>query len=177
MISPEYVSVARYRIAKWKDSGLSLYQICRIKLGGRLSVESAQKLINSHEPPGPGKCSECGKFTKLRHNHHTNYVKDIVVPLCVRCHRRRHRGPRMDISGVLPHSESELLKWFPNWNGESQLRSQINLTADNETLLETFKELCRQVIPTYNETPTSIANAMLTEKLRQEIERLRKKAK
>lgn len=54
---------------------------------------------------------------------------------------------------------------------------QVRLTTDNENLLETFKELCRQVIPTYNETPTSITNAMLTEKLRQEIERLRKKAK
>jgi hypothetical protein len=54
---------------------------------------------------------------------------------------------------------------------------QIRLTPDNEKLLGIYRELCRQVLPAYNEKEGSIVNGMLTEKLRAEIERLKRKGK
>jgi hypothetical protein len=50
---------------------------------------------------------------------------------------------------------------------------QVRLTAENEKLLGTFRELCRLVLPSYNEKEGSIVNGMLTDKLRAEIERIK----
>ena len=52
---------------------------------------------------------------------------------------------------------------------------QIRLTNDNEKLLGVYRELCRLLIPSYNEKESSIVNGMLTDKLREEISRLKKK--
>jgi len=52
---------------------------------------------------------------------------------------------------------------------------QIRLTQSNNDLLEQYKELCRKLIPAYNEQLGTIANGMLTDKLRDEIERMKKR--
>lgn len=52
---------------------------------------------------------------------------------------------------------------------------QIRLTNENEKLLGTFRELCRLVIPSYNEKEGSIVNSMLKEALTREIERHKRK--
>ena len=51
---------------------------------------------------------------------------------------------------------------------------QIRLSAQNEELLEEYRKLCRELIPSYNEADGSIVNGILTDKLRQEIQRMKK---
>jgi len=52
---------------------------------------------------------------------------------------------------------------------------QIRLNTDNEKLLGIYRELCRIAIPAYNEKESSIVNGMLTDKLRAEIDRMKRK--
>jgi len=54
---------------------------------------------------------------------------------------------------------------------------QIRLTNENETLLNTYRELCRLLVPLYNEADGTIVNGMLTDKLREEIKRLKERKK
>jgi len=52
----------------------------------------------------------------------------------------------------------------------------MRLTEQNEKLLEEYRQLFRQMIPTYGEaTDVSIVNGMLTDKLREEIKRMKGK--
>ena len=54
---------------------------------------------------------------------------------------------------------------------------QVRLTQQNDKLLDEYRKLCRELIPAYNEPDGSIVNGMLTDKLRAEIERMRRKTK
>jgi len=54
---------------------------------------------------------------------------------------------------------------------------QIRLTSENEREVGVYRELCRQLIPSYNEKEHSIVNGMLKDKLREEIKRLKERKK
>lgn len=54
---------------------------------------------------------------------------------------------------------------------------QVRLSPEHEKLLGIYRELCRQVIPKYDEPEGRIVKGMLTDKLREEIERLKKRSK
>lgn len=54
---------------------------------------------------------------------------------------------------------------------------QVRITPENETLAKEYVELCRQLVSAYDVSDVALVNLMLTEKLREEIKRLKKKAK
>lgn len=54
---------------------------------------------------------------------------------------------------------------------------QIRLTDQNEKLLAEYRTEAKKVLPLYNEADSTIVNGMLTDKLREEIERMKGRKK
>ncbi len=54
---------------------------------------------------------------------------------------------------------------------------QIRLTISNEELLGVYRELCRLLLPLYNEADGTVANTLLEAKLKEEIKRMKERKK
>lgn len=54
---------------------------------------------------------------------------------------------------------------------------QVRISDENQELATQYVELCRKVLPTFHISDVMLVNSLLTDKLRQEIERTKKKLK
>lgn len=77
---------------KWKHEGFTYSQIAKDKLHGKVSYQWVQQLVTEQPKFGIGTCPNCHEPNKKLNRHHTNYLLDIVVPLCGSCHQKIHKS-------------------------------------------------------------------------------------
>lgn len=101
---------------------------------GKNLRETAKKAVfkakKSGVLPKSGNCADCGVFGS-GHNHqahHDDYTKPFeIIPLCCKCHRKRHKQLGWGVSMASPEGPEKFAKYL---NTVSLLRSALRRMID-----------------------------------------------